>query len=158
MKASDKKIISIVLLLLWMGFIFLMSTDFGAADGKPNQTIVSTVKTQTGIDMNRRIGSSSINAYFRKYMHFLEFAVLSLFALNLLAQYNVGHRYMLAFIFSAIYAGTDELHQMYVGSRTALFKDVLIDTSGAALALIIAYVIWRIRAYKNNANAADQQL
>lgn len=45
MKVYNNRITAIVLLLLWMGFIFLMSTDFGAIEGKPNQAVVSVIKT-----------------------------------------------------------------------------------------------------------------
>ncbi len=149
MKFGYKKIFSIALLLFWMGFIFLMSTDFGASDGKPNQKVIQVVKEQTGVDMNSQVGKVSINAYFRKNMHFFEFAVLGLLILNVLALYRINHRYEISLAFSSLYAGFDELHQMYVMSRTSLFTDVLIDTCGAALALTLVYIIAKHRHLAN---------
>lgn len=135
-----------MLLLLWMGFIFLMSTDFGASGGKPSNTIISTVKIHTGIDMNEKVGVFSINTFFRKNMHFLEFAVLGLLVLNVMKQYNIKHGYKLSVIFSALYAALDEVHQMYVESRTPLFTDALLDTCGAALALFIFYIVSSLKS------------
>jgi len=38
-----------------------------------------------------------------------------------------------------LYACTDEFHQSFVPGRACLFRDVMIDTSGGAFAMIIKY-------------------
>lgn len=122
----------------------MMSTDIGASSAIPNQKVIKVVKMQTGIDMNKKIGRFSLNAYFRKNMHFFEFAILGILILNAFARYNIKYRYVLSLVFSSAYAGIDELHQAFVKSRTPLFSDVIIDTCGAALALILVYIIIKI--------------
>lgn len=48
------------------------------------------------------------------------------------------------------YATTDEFHQIYVPGRTPLLGDVLIDTCGGALALLVLWagrqIFWRTTA------------
>ena len=44
-----------------------------------------------------------------------------------------------------LYAATDELHQAFVPSRQGCVTDVLIDTSGAALALLCLWAVGRLR-------------
>ena len=46
-----------------------------------------------------------------------------------------------------LYAATDEIHQAFVPSRVASVRDVLLDTTGAALALLCLWAVnrWRRR-------------
>ena len=45
---------------------------------------------------------------------------------------------------AALYAGSDEIHQMFVPNRQGRLHDVLIDTTGAALGLLlIRLYFWR---------------
>ncbi len=49
-----------------------------------------------------------------------------------------------AFAFSALYAASDEFHQLFVPGRAGLFSDVAIDSCGAALgSALAALVAWR---------------
>jgi len=52
-----------------------------------------------------------------------------------------------AVVIVALYASTDEFHQAFVPSRQASVWDVLLDTSGAALGILLlwAYGRWRKR-------------
>jgi len=43
-----------------------------------------------------------------------------------------------------LYAASDELHQVFVASRTALVSDVIIDTSGGAIGLLLLWSIGKI--------------
>lgn len=49
----------------------------------------------------------------------------------------------LAIVF--LYAASDELHQVFVPTRTALISDVFIDTSGGAVALLALWLFGRCR-------------
>ena len=82
----------------------------------------------------------------RKLAHFSEYALLCLlwifaFRYN---KYETKQMYLLAFMISAAYAGTDEFHQSFVEGRCGAFTDVLIDSSAAALASFIHYVKHRV--------------
>jgi VanZ family protein len=44
---------------------------------------------------------------------------------------------------AALYAATDEFHQTFVASREGCLRDVLIDSSGAAIGLLVLYFLGR---------------
>jgi VanZ family protein len=48
-----------------------------------------------------------------------------------------------ALLCSALYAATDEFHQMFVPTRQGMLTDVLIDITGAALGLLLAWAVRR---------------
>jgi VanZ family protein len=50
-----------------------------------------------------------------------------------------------AFAFAAAYACTDEIHQSFVPTRQGQFSDVLIDSCGAAIGLLIVWAVGRWR-------------
>jgi VanZ family protein len=50
-----------------------------------------------------------------------------------------------AVLLVAFYASTDEFHQRFVPSRDASVRDVLIDTTGAVLGMLLLWAIWRWR-------------
>jgi VanZ family protein len=89
----------------------------------------------------------------RKGGHVTEYGVLALlvwWARRKTAQQDVRRwewpdaRFALAVAF--IYAMTDEFHQAFVPSRQGSMWDVLLDTSGAAVALLILWAIVRRRS------------
>ncbi len=77
----------------------------------------------------------------RKAAHFGEFFLLALFARMLLHWLPVRCKGLIAFGASALYAVTDEIHQMYVGGRAAMAKDVLIDSSGALCGVLLTALL-----------------
>jgi len=50
-----------------------------------------------------------------------------------------------AVVIVALYASTDELHQAFVPSRQASVWDVLLDTTGAAVGMLILWAYGRSR-------------
>jgi VanZ family protein len=53
-------------------------------------------------------------------------------------------------LFVALYAATDEVHQLFVPSRGASVWDVMLDTTGAILGLLLLWMLdgWRRRSLK----------
>ncbi len=85
--------------------------------------------------------------YIRKSGHFWEYFLLSLLLLRGIRAGRPGWRWawaLTALAVAAAYAGLDELHQAFVPSRSASIYDVLLDSSGAAVAQVFAAVRgWR---------------
>jgi len=77
----------------------------------------------------------------RKSGHMTEYLLLSVFVYLFVEV--AGRRFpaLYSVTFSALYAMTDEWHQSFVSQRSPLWSDVLIDTCGAALGALIAFVI-----------------
>jgi VanZ family protein len=51
-------------------------------------------------------------------------------------------------LFAALYAATDETHQIFVPGRNASVRDVLLDTFGAGLGLAVTWCALRVRKPK----------
>ena len=92
----------------------------------------------------------TVQFYIRKCAHGTEYALLS-FLLWRARRYTRANQNGLwnwsdakfAIVVSAVYAATDEFHQYFVASRQSSIIDVLIDTSGAVLAMIVLSQLWK---------------
>ena len=88
----------------------------------------------------------------RKCAHLAEYAVLALLLWRALHKpAEPGHapwrwsKAGLVVALVALYAASDEIHQAFVPSRQASVWDVLLDTSGAVLALLCWWAVGRLR-------------
>lgn len=90
----------------------------------------------------------------RKAAHFGEFAALGFFIRLLISSYGLRWGSRLSWLAGTLYACTDELHQLFVASRAALWQDVLIDSGGVVAGVLAAHVvrvlISRRRSMKGN--------
>ena len=82
----------------------------------------------------------------KKLGHFVEYAVLALLFLRALRGTQSPTRQHLAWAFTltVLYAITDEYHQTLVPGRAGRWEDVVIDASGALLALWLCFRGWRL--------------
>ena len=107
----------------------------------------------------------TFNSILRKTGHFLGYAILAWLVfralrltqykrLRLLLQRRLGiflrdlWRWdwaVIALLFAAVTASFDELHQAELASRTGTWTDVVLDTLGAAAALLVLYFHARYR-------------
>jgi VanZ family protein len=85
----------------------------------------------------------------RKCAHVTEYAILAVLVWIALPRAKGSQQprwdwrvARLALVISALYAATDELHQLFVPTRQGSVWDVLLDTCGAALGL---FMIWLLR-------------
>lgn len=93
----------------------------------------------------------------RKLGHFSEYAALGFFAftffLNIFVRNATNLKYkitfLISFVFSILYAASDEFHQTFVVGRDGNIKDVLIDSSGALLGIVVSSVLHYILFSKN---------
>lgn len=92
-----------------------------------------------------------IHHAFRKCGHLSEFAILALLYWRALRQPvrsdprpwrwdEAGLALTLVFLYSA----SDEFHQIFVPTRTALVSDIFIDTSGGAAGLLLLWLLGKI--------------
>lgn len=74
-----------------------------------------------------------IEPFIRKLAHFSEYLVLGFSWLWLIRTFEVRHAvgFWAAVGVSALYAVSDEVHQLFVPGRSGQVTDVLLDTAGA---------------------------
>lgn len=132
--------------LLWMAFVFYMSTDLGASDHSSRILVPLLRFFIPDITPNT---IETVHFFARKAGHVAEYAVLALLTLRALRILREipPHRWSWSLAFTAVaiaaaYAVTDELHQWFVPSRGPSLLDVLIDSCGAVLGILAAFV-WK---------------
>ncbi len=84
---------------------------------------------------------AEIEIVVRKSAHAAEYAILAVcmgFSMIVSTRFKGGWRYYAAVIgLCALYAATDEFHQLFVDGRSAQIRDVCIDTAGAAAGAVL---------------------
>ncbi len=83
----------------------------------------------------------------KKSAHISEYSILAILFFRALYQTipykNIQKIFQFSFIFSFLYALSDEYHQSFVYGRTATLRDILIDGLGICLGLYIVKLISR---------------
>jgi glycopeptide antibiotics resistance protein len=81
--------------------------------------------------------------------HFYAFLFLSIFLLISLTKGKNKNLILVSIIFTIIYAISDEIHQLFVPSRTFTVSDILTDSAGILFAVLL-YSLLRYDKFKNN--------
>ncbi len=127
-------IVSWILVLLCMAFIFSMSAADGEESSEISDSFLVKITEITGIEMSSH--------FIRKAAHFCEFALLSFLISNaVFATWKSKKSSVYAFPAACFYAVTDELHQLFSDGRACSVRDMLIDSSGAFLGALIFSII-----------------
>jgi len=140
-------ILNIILLITWMGVIFNFSNDNGSqSSSKSERLLIKIVETfkheELTFDEKEKL-NNKYGLLIRKMAHMFSYFILSILAYLLLSQIYglkpVTIIYTLIFCF--IYACTDEIHQAFIPDRGPSIIDVLIDTCGSLVFLLIPILI-----------------
>lgn len=138
-----KKYILLVLLILWMGLIFAFSNREGATSSKDSHSIVRVTIGNIYKIFNRDASEEEIDKVIdrwenpvRKLAHFTEYFILGILMFFTLKEFGIKNIYI-AILLCFLYACSDEIHQLFVPLRNGNFKDVLIDTSGSVLSILL---------------------
>lgn len=138
------KIIAWLAVLLWMVLIFNLSSQVAEQSNELStgitEVIVQTVqKIAPGVEFDIR----SLNNILRKNAHFFAYLMLGILLLNAFRRSAVkGCRSIgLALGICVLYAISDELHQLFVPGRGCQFRDVIIDSAGAAVGLLLYWLV-----------------
>jgi len=141
-------------LLLWVGFIFFLSSDSGSAAQtsrfvRPLLHFLFPTAPEATIDI--------YHYYIRKAAHFTEYAILALLAARMLILSRPYMRTWPAVVlaFVAVIACTDEFYQSFNASRTPSAYDSLLDFSGGAFAVATLWLILR-RRHRRTSTMGEQ--
>lgn len=144
-------------LLLWLGVIFIGSTDLMSAE-HTSRFIVPFVRwLKPDISLETL---ASIHFIVRKGAHLSEYAVLALLLLRA-AIYMTNLKWSMSILCVSVWvacvfvAATDEFHQTFVRSRRASVRDIMIDSAGAIVGLLIGAIFGMGRARSTRLEKAD---
>lgn len=82
-----------------------------------------------------------LNYPVRKLAHFSIYFLLGVFVYGIFSCTKVKYKLILSMIICVIYASLDETHQLFVYGRTAQALDILIDSVGSLISLLLIKVI-----------------
>ena len=128
-----KKRINILLVITWMILIFTMSSFNSTESSNQSNFIVNIIANIFNIN-----NISILSLIIRKLAHFTEYFILGLLVYNLI--YSNQKKAYFAIIICVLYAISDEIHQLFVPGRSCQVLDVIIDSSGSLLGIILLYI------------------
>lgn len=148
-----------VLAIVWMCVIFAFSAQEKEESGEVSASftyhMVSSTRTFFHLDLSdARVKeiSDAIEGFIRKLAHMAEFGIMSVLLYIWVGQWEMSflRRGGTAVGATAIYAATDEIHQLFVPGRAGRFSDVCIDSAGALTGVIVfallVQIVKRVRA------------
>ena len=141
-----KRIILWVLTFLWATLIFCFSAQPAMSSRKLSTKISSKVvqtmpKKEDAVDVNKEM-PRKIHQLVRKTAHLVLYIGLGALLAALCRSYllTFGSAACISFFVSALYAATDEWHQSFIPGRSGQVTDVLLDSLGAAVGILLLYV------------------
>lgn len=155
---NRKKLYTAVALLLLVA-LYVTIFCFSAEDAESSSAISGKI-TQLILDLYDRIvgvpeitggtaagDAFSLEGLIRKLAHFAEYMCMGFLSYSLVTVWNRplwrGSIWVVLQVFLS--AALDEFHQYFVPGRNASFRDVMIDTAGGAVGILVILVWIGIR-------------
>lgn len=154
---NRRKRIGILLVVIWMVVIFSFSHQPADTSSEISGSISDQIVTEMNEILDMDWGRNQVLQYakwiempVRKAAHMTEYAILAILLLHMLTalwEQKVPFQkkwYGIAIGLSACYASTDEFHQLFIEGRSGQVRDVLIDTAGAAIGMLLAFLVLQL--------------
>ena len=142
------------LIILWMIIIFLLSNQ-KAQDSKQlsnsfiTKTIIKIYEAKHGeITEEKKIEIKENYSFIvRKAAHFTIYLVLGLLVSLVLIGKNLNIKQIILYgvLICMTYAITDEIHQIFVSGRSGEIRDIIVDTCGSTVGILLNIIINRKR-------------
>lgn len=136
--------IFLILAILWASVIFYLShqpasVSSGQSGGVIN--MLSNLPLIGGfIDYMMEIDIAEF--VIRKSAHMFAFGLLAvLIFMSMYESNNDKVLYIRSLFFTFLYACSDEFHQLFIEGRSGEVRDVLVDSFGASILLLILYIV-----------------
>lgn len=156
-----KNILRIILILLLLGtfyIIFGFSSQDGEKSGSLSRRITEKIATfipqiQKENEIEKENIMNTMERIIRKIAHFSIYTVVGLLLMALVSTYNIKekNRLIISLTTGIIYASSDEIHQSFVPGRSPMITDVVIDTMGVILGILLIILGKKIiKKYRKN--------
>lgn len=144
MKKNILRAILMLLLLSTFFIIFGFSSQDGEKSGNISKKITEEIITripqiQEKEQNEREAITLRIEKVIRKIAHFSIYTAVGLLLMALISTFEMKekNRIIISLIIGIIYASSDEIHQSFVPERSPMITDVMIDTMGVMLGILI---------------------
>ncbi len=152
---SFLRVVSIILLIAWMGLIFFLSGQTADVSSQSSGSVIEFIAEQIYPDFDslsqaeREEVVASFQFIARKSAHVGIFAVLGFWAFLVFISYTKLRFFTRMFWASAVsiaYAASDEYHQRFVLGRSCELRDFLLDSAGILTMVLICVLLVKIIA------------
>ena len=148
MKKNIERIILLILLLGTMTIIFGFSSQDGKESGNISKKITEQIvkripQIQEKEQEEKEIIINKKEKVIRKIAHFSIYTVVGILVMAFISTYQIKEkdRIIISTIIGIIYACSDEIHQSFVPGRSPMITDVMIDTMGVILGILLITTI-----------------
>ncbi len=134
--------------MIWCMLIFGFSAQPAKASSKLSSSV--TAKVLKAIPSVKKLPPARkkktvdvVHNYIRKLAHFSLYFILGILLALLCHSYGFSfcRLFFVALLVCALYAATDEFHQLFVKGRSCQALDVMVDSGGATAGILIVSVI-----------------
>ncbi len=147
---KNKRFIFITITLIWTAVIFSFSLQSGDVSGDLSGSVLEVI---LGFFMPGVLESPEklelFHLILRKCAHFTEFMILGILSSIALNYMKVGYKSIVGFGYCVLVASLDETLQLFVSGRAGRVQDVLIDSAGALVGILVVFICLK---FKMNCN------
>ena len=151
------KVISCAITIILMAFIFFFSSQTAVESSAVSMGItyrVATFISKIVGGYNTETAVGVLENIIRTMAHFFLFFLLGISVQNVLFRFSPKRHkkyFLWGFLFCVIYAVSDEIHQMFVPGRAAMLNDIVTDSTGAIVGILLYILLAEriLRRYKN---------
>ncbi|MDO4282242.1 MAG: VanZ family protein [Clostridia bacterium] len=146
------KYFSILIVIIWMGIVFQFSSESSLKSENTSNHFTKTILGENITD--QRV--EELSFMIRKTAHFTLYTIGGVciclcVMLNYEGKKNI---YLIGFSIGSIYAITDEIHQLFVPGRACELRDVIIDSLGILVGVVIIkffkLIIYHLKRSEDN--------
>lgn len=136
--------IHLLLPLFWMAVIFMLSHQPASVSSGQSGVFVEQLR-----HIAPSIDQQLLTFLVRKGAHIFAYFVLGILAFNALwrvdlSKLKFNYPVGLSIIVCALYAVSDEFHQLFVSGRSGEIRDIIIDSCAATVGVFIISIFVRI--------------
>lgn len=161
-KEIKRRVISFVLLIIWMIVVLLFSGESGQNSGNTSRNV--TIKIVNIITSYQEFSEEEklelvekIHPSVRKLAHYTLYTIGGVLIINFInkLKFKKNKEIIYSIITGIAYATSDEIHQYFVPNRSMQIRDICIDTLGVITGIIIYKIIKKFMLKLLNANKVN---
>ncbi|WP_289293474.1 VanZ family protein [Romboutsia ilealis] len=133
----------IVLTIVWMGVIFYMSNQSASISSMHSGNTINIISKLPLIgNIMDYLTSINIGEFIvRKCAHMTSYCILAILLFMSVYENDIKKTVIISFLGTFLYACSDEFHQLFIYGRSGEFRDVMIDSTGGIVGLLLIIFI-----------------
>lgn len=148
MKINFLRAILLILLLGTFFIIFGFSNQDAEESGNLSSNIAKFILKQVHHDdiENKEQILERTESVIRKIAHFSIYTLVGLLLMSFISTYNLkeNKRIIISLCIGVLYATSDEIHQLFIPGRSGQITDVILDSMGVLLGILLVLIVWEV--------------